>query len=77
MDRETILADPTVAHYCDPKRGWIHEVFADGVEYGEQKTIDRAIGVLIDMANEGLVDLYSNEKMERIFRTKMEEKYEL
>lgn len=74
MDRETILSDPTVAHYCDLKRGWIHEAFADGVEYGERKTTELAIGVLIDMANEGLVDLYSNEKIERIFRTKMEEK---
>lgn len=73
MDRETILSDPTVAHYCDPKRGWIHEAFADGVEFGERKAIDRAIGVLIDMVNEGFVDLYSNEKMERIFRNKMEE----
>ena len=73
MNTSEILSDPTVAHYCDPKRGWIHEAFADGMEYGERKTISRAIGVLIEMADEGLVDLYSNEKIERIFRTKMEE----
>lgn len=69
---EQIMNDPNLQCYVDKDRKWIHEAFRDGVEYGERKTIDRAIGVLIDMANEGLVDLYSNEKMERIFRTKME-----
>lgn len=73
MKTSEILSDPTVAYYCDPKRGWIHEAFADGVEYGERKTISRAIEVVIDMMCDGVVDLYSVEKFERIFRSKMEE----
>lgn len=73
MKASEILADPTVSHYCDPKRGWIHEAFADGVEYGERKAIDRAIEVVVDMMYDGVVDLYSAEKFERIFRNKMEE----
>ena len=73
MDREKILADPTVSHYCDPKRGWIHEAFADGVEYGERKTISRAIEVVVDMMYDGVVDICNVEKFESIFRSKMEE----
>lgn len=37
MTREEILKDPEVAHYCDQKRGWIHEAFMDGVDYAERK----------------------------------------
>lgn len=73
MNKEEILSDPTVAHYCDPKRGWIHEVFADGVEYGERKTISRAIEVVVDMMCDGVVDICNVEKFESIFRSKMEE----
>lgn len=37
MTREEILKDPEVAHYCDAKRGWVHEAFMDGVDYAERK----------------------------------------
>lgn len=73
MNKEEILSDSTVAHYCDPKRGWIHEAFADGVEYGERKTINRAIEVVVDMMYDGVVDICNVEKFESIFRSKMEE----
>ena len=37
MTREEILRDPEVTHYCDAKRGWVHEAFMDGVDYAERK----------------------------------------
>lgn len=41
--KDEILNDPQCAVYTDIRRGWVNEVFLDGVEYGERITLNRIL----------------------------------
>ena len=44
------------------------------MEWADKKTINKAIDILIDLANDGcLIDIHNQEEFEKQFRKKMEE----
>ena len=41
--KDQILNDPQCAGYTDIRRGWVHEAFLDGAEYGNRLAVDYAV----------------------------------
>ena len=51
------------------------ESFIEGAHWADKKTINKAIGILIDLANDGcLIDIHNHEEFEKQFRKIMEVK---